>query len=143
LNRQPGKITRSGPKWHQLVHHQTPPYLDSPYLLLITVLVLVAAVGGKFVACWMAARASGESQRIFLAVGSLLNARSLMELVALNIGLGQKIITPTLFAVLVIMAIVTTLMASPMFELVNRVTASDEDGVVAVEAPAYLTEKAA
>jgi Kef-type K+ transport system membrane component KefB len=141
LNRQPGKITRSGPKWHQLVH-QTPPYLDSPYLLLITVRVL-AAVGGKFVACWMAARASGESQRIFLAVGSLMNARGLMELVALNISLGQKIFTPTLFAVLVIMAIVTTLMASPMFELVNRVTASDADGVVAVEAPAYLTKKAA
>jgi Kef-type K+ transport system membrane component KefB len=110
--------------------------LDSPYLLLITGIVLAAAVGGKFVACWLAARASGESQRISLAVGSLMNARGLMELIALNIGLEQKIITPTLFAVLIIMAIVTTLMSSPMFELISRKTAPD----VATEAPLQLQE---
>lgn len=118
--------------------------LSSPYLWLVTGLVLVAAVGGKFVACWLAARACGESQRISLSVGSLMNARGLMELIALNIGLDQKIITPTLFAVLVIMAIVTTLMASPMFELVSRKTAKDPDAEVSTSHESELAlEKAA
>ncbi|MBN9388708.1 MAG: cation:proton antiporter [Chloroflexi bacterium] len=118
--------------------------LSNPYLWLVTGLVLVAAVGGKFVACWLAARACGESQRISLSVGSLMNARGLMELIALNIGLDQKIITPTLFAVLVIMAIATTLMASPMFELVSRKTAKDPDVVVSGSHDSELAlEKAA
>jgi len=67
-----------------------------------------------------------------------------MELIALNIGLDQKIITPTLFAVLVIMAIATTLMASPMFELVSRKTAKDPDVVVSGSHDSELAlEKAA
>jgi Kef-type K+ transport system membrane component KefB len=110
--------------------------LSSPYLLLITVGVLAAAVGGKFGACWLAARASGESPRVSLSIGSLMNARGLMELIALNIGLEQKIISPTLFAIMVIMAIVTTMMSSPMFELISRRTAPD----VATEAPLQLQE---
>jgi Kef-type K+ transport system membrane component KefB len=118
--------------------------LSSPYLWLVTGLVLVAAVGGKFVACWLAARACGESKRISLSVGSLMNARGLMELIALNIGLEQKIITPTLFAILIIMAIVTTLMASPMFELVSRKTGYDVDAEVSSSHDSELAlEKAA
>ncbi len=118
--------------------------LDNPYLWLVTGLVLAAAVGGKFVACWLAARACGESQRISLSVGSLMNARGLMELIALNIGLEQKIITPTLFAVLIIMAIATTLITSPLFELVNHKTARDAaaEGPVELET-GILVEKAA
>ncbi len=53
-----------------------------------------------------------------MAIGSLMNARGLMELILLNIGLQQGIITRTLFTMLVLMAIITTLMASPLFELV-------------------------
>jgi Kef-type K+ transport system membrane component KefB len=49
-----------------------------------------------------------------------MNARGLMELILLNIGLQHGIITPTLFTIMVIMAITTTLMASPVFELVYR-----------------------
>jgi Kef-type K+ transport system membrane component KefB len=49
-----------------------------------------------------------------------MNARGLMELIILNIGLQQKVITPTLFTILVIMAIVTTLMASPIFQRIYR-----------------------
>jgi Kef-type K+ transport system membrane component KefB len=59
-----------------------------------------------------------EPQHDALAIGALMNARGLLELILLNIGLQQGIITPTLFTILVIMAIVTTLMASPIFELV-------------------------
>ena len=71
-------------------------------------------------ACWVAARLSGEDNRNALAIGTLMNARGLMELIILNIGLQRGIITPLLFTVMVIMAIVTTLMASPIFEWVYR-----------------------
>jgi Kef-type K+ transport system membrane component KefB len=53
-----------------------------------------------------------------LAIGTLMNARGLMELIILNIGLERGIIEPTLFTIMVLMAIVTTLMATPLFERV-------------------------
>jgi len=84
----------------------------------IALLVLFTAVFGKGVACWVAALLNKESNREALAIGSLMNARGLMELILLNIGLQQGVITPTLFTMLVLMAIVTTLMSSPLFELV-------------------------
>jgi Kef-type K+ transport system membrane component KefB len=49
-----------------------------------------------------------------------MNARGLMELIILNIGLERGIITPTLFSIMVMMAIVTTVMATPVFELALR-----------------------
>ena len=95
--------------------------LDSAYLWLMAGLVLAAAVGGKGVACWLAARATGVSNREALGIGTLMNARGLMELIIINIGLQRGVISPALFATLVIMAVVTTLMASPIFEwLVGR-----------------------
>jgi Kef-type K+ transport system membrane component KefB len=84
----------------------------------IFALVLVVAVLGKGGACWLAALINKETNREALAIGSLMNARGLMELILLNIGLQAGIITPTLFTMLVLMAIITTLMASPIFELV-------------------------
>jgi Kef-type K+ transport system membrane component KefB len=71
---------------------------------------------GKGIACWAAARLSGEDNRSAMAIGALMNARGLMELIILNIGLERGIITPLLFAVMVVMAIATTLMATPIFE---------------------------
>jgi len=90
----------------------------SPTLLGVTALVILAATAGKFVACWAAARLSGEGQRESLAIGSLMNARGLMELILLNVGLEHGVITPTMFTIMVLMAIATTLMATPMFEWV-------------------------
>jgi Kef-type K+ transport system membrane component KefB len=81
-------------------------------------LLFVVSVGGKGIACWLAALANKEPQRDALAIGSLMNARGLMELILLNIALQQGLITQTLFTMLILMAIVTTLMASPLFELV-------------------------
>ena len=78
--------------------------------------VLVAAVLGKGVACWLAARATAISNREALGIGTLMNARGLMELIIINIGFQRGIISEGLFAVLVIMAVITTLMASPIFE---------------------------
>jgi len=91
--------------------------LDSAYLWAMTGLILIAAIAGKGIACWLAARATGISNREALGIGTLMNARGLMELIIINIGLQRGIISPALFATLVIMAVVTTLMASPIFEL--------------------------
>lgn len=84
----------------------------------IALLVFLAAILGKGVSCWLAALLNREPQREALAIGTLMNARGLMELILLNIGLQQGIITPTLFTMLVLMAVATTLVASPLFELV-------------------------
>lgn len=92
--------------------------VNTPYLWLIAGLVLVAAIVGKAVACYLAARWHGESHKEAMAIGTLMNARGLMELIILNIGLQRGIIEPALFAILVMMAIITTLMATPIFERV-------------------------
>jgi Kef-type K+ transport system membrane component KefB len=91
--------------------------VDSWPLLLMALVVLTASILGKGVACWAAARINGEDNRTALAVGTLMNARGLMELIILNIGLQNGVIQPALFSIMVVMAIVTTLMASPLFEL--------------------------
>jgi len=90
--------------------------LNSGFLWLMCGAVLIAAVIGKGVACWVAARATGIPNREALGIGTLMNARGLMELIIINIGLQRGIISEGLFATLVIMAVVTTLMASPLFE---------------------------
>jgi Kef-type K+ transport system membrane component KefB len=92
--------------------------VNSWQMLAIAMVVLLAACLGKGVACWAAARATGQDNRTALAVGSLMNARGLMELIILNIGLSKGLIEAGLFSVMVLMAIVTTLMASPLFEWV-------------------------
>lgn len=92
--------------------------VNSLPLLGVAFVVLAASCLGKFGACWAAARLTGADNRLALAVGALMNARGMMELILLNIGLQKGIIQPPLFAMLVLMAVVTTLMASPVFELV-------------------------
>lgn len=94
--------------------------INSKAMWIVAFLILLAACCGKGIACWLAARLNGESNRDAMAIGTLMNARGLMELIILNIGLERGIITPTLFTIMVIMAIVTTLMASPLFEFVYR-----------------------
>ena len=92
--------------------------LDSPAIWRVAVILVTLAIAGKGVACLLAARVSGEAWRESIAIGVLMNARGLMELIILNIGLQRGVITPTLFTIMVLMAVVTTLMASPLFELV-------------------------
>ena len=91
--------------------------VNSLPLLGAALVVLAASCLGKFGACWAAARATGANNRLALAVGALMNARGMMELILLNIGLQRGIIQPPLFSILVFMTVVTTLMASPVFEL--------------------------
>jgi Kef-type K+ transport system membrane component KefB len=92
--------------------------LDNTGLWLIMLGVLAAAVVGKGAACYVAARLCGEGHREAMGVGCLMNARGLMELIILNIGLERGLITPTLFSIMVFMAIATTLMATPLFNWV-------------------------
>ena len=102
--------------------------VNSPELLLIALGVLVASVIAKGGACYIAARLAGEDNSTALGIGALMNSRGLMELIIINIGLQKGIIGPTLFSMLVLMAIATTMMASPLFELVygRRSRASGE-----------------
>lgn len=92
--------------------------VNTPRLWAITAGLLIVAIVGKGVACAVAARISRVPMRESVALGALMNARGLIELILLNIGLQAGIITPTLFTILVIVAVVTTLMTSPIFELV-------------------------
>jgi len=92
--------------------------VNSPRLLMIALVILTASIFGKGIACWAAARLNGEDNRTALAVGALMNSRGLMELIIINIGLQKGVIQPALFSMMVLMAIVTTLMASPIFERV-------------------------
>ncbi len=91
--------------------------VNSVELLLIALAILAASIAAKGGACYLAARLSGEDNRTALGIGALMNSRGLMELIIINIGLQKGIIGPTLFAMLVLMAIVTTMMAGPLFEL--------------------------
>jgi Kef-type K+ transport system membrane component KefB len=92
--------------------------VNTPQLALIAIGVLAASIFAKFIACWAAALVTGQGNARALGLGALMNARGLTELIIVNIGLQAGIIGPALFSMLVLMAIVTTLMASPLFELV-------------------------
>jgi Kef-type K+ transport system membrane component KefB len=92
--------------------------LNTWYLWAMCAAVLVVAILGKGVACWLAARATGVPNREALGIGTLMNARGLMELIIINIGLQRGIISEGLFATLVIMAVLTTIMTSPLFDWV-------------------------
>jgi Kef-type K+ transport system membrane component KefB len=94
--------------------------LDSPRDWIFTAVIILGAVAGKLGACYAASRISGQSHADALTVASLMNARGLMELILLNIGLQAGIISARFFSAMVLMAIVTTLMTAPLFELARR-----------------------
>ena len=108
-------------------------------LLLIALVILAVSIAAKGLACYAAARLSGEDHRTAAGIGALMNSRGLMELIIINIGLQHGIIGPALFSMLVLMAIVTTMMAGPLFEAVygRKARASGEleslDGKLAGE----------
>jgi Kef-type K+ transport system membrane component KefB len=81
------------------------------------ILIVAVAVAGKLAGCAVTLRLTGTSWRDAMAVGVLMNTRGLIELVILNVGLDLGVISPMLFSMLVIMAVVTTFMASPLLDL--------------------------
>ena len=107
--------------------------LMQPQIMLAGVVILAASFIGKGVACWAAARATGENNRDAMAIGSLMNARGLMELIIINIGLQAGVIEQGLFSVLVLMAILSTLMATPLFNWIMRCHAHVSDAVPSLQ----------
>ncbi|MCE7059294.1 cation:proton antiporter [Dyadobacter sp. CY343] len=94
--------------------------LNDPYLWKVTGIIMLAAVAGKFIGSAVAARFVKQSWRDSLIIGSLMNTRGLMELVVLNIGYDIGVLSPQIFTMMVIMALLTTCMTGPALDLIDR-----------------------
>ncbi|EXZ04478.1 cation:proton antiporter [Bacteroides fragilis] len=101
--------------------------INSPALWGACLLLITVAVAGKLGGCAVAARLVGESWKDSFTIGTLMNTRGLMELVALNIGYEMGVLPPSIFVILVIMALVTTFMTTPLLHLVERIFARREE----------------
>lgn len=95
--------------------------LNEPYLWKVTGYIILVAVAGKFLGSALAAKFVGQSWRNSLTIGALMNTRGLMELIVLNIGLALGVLTPEVFTMMVIMALVTTFMTGPALDLINYI----------------------
>ena len=95
--------------------------INDPNLWKITGLIILVAIVGKFVGSALAARFVGQNWRDSLSIGALMNTRGLMELVVLNIGYDLGILSPEIFSMMVIMALVTTFMTGPVLDLIARI----------------------
>ncbi|MCI3278082.1 cation:proton antiporter [Streptomyces cylindrosporus] len=91
-----------------------------PGVLFFGAAAVVLAVVGKFGGCWAAARLRREPRAVAVRVGALMNARGLMQLIALNVGLSAGIVSESLFSVLVLVALVTTVMTAPVLSWLDR-----------------------
>lgn len=89
-------------------------------MLAVALGVISVAVIGKFAGSAIAGIWAGQSVKNSLSIGALMNTRGLMELVVLNVGFDLGIISAPIFTIMVIMAICTTLMTSPLLNLINR-----------------------
>jgi Kef-type K+ transport system membrane component KefB/nucleotide-binding universal stress UspA family protein len=96
--------------------------LDSPASWGICALIVLVACLGKFGGSTIAARLTGLGWRESSALGILMNTRGLMELIVLNIGFDLGVISPTLFTMMVLMALITTFMTTPILELIYPVS---------------------
>ena len=97
--------------------------LDTAAAWIACAAIVAVAIGGKFGGVALAARAAGTPWRGALALGALMNTRGLMELIVLNVGYERGILSAPLFAMMVLMAFVTTAMTSPAIHALE-VTAS-------------------
>jgi len=95
--------------------------LNDVYLWQVTGFIILVAVVGKFVGSALASRIVGQNWKDSLTIGALMNTRGLMELVVLNIGYDLGVLTPEIFAMMVIMALVTTFMTGPALDLINKI----------------------
>ena len=84
--------------------------------------ILLAAVLGKFGGSTLAAKIVGQSWKESLSIGALMNTRGLMELIVLNIGYDLGILSPQIFSMMVLMALVTTFMTNPALNLINSIS---------------------
>jgi len=95
--------------------------LNSPELWGVTALITLVAIVGKFGGSTIAAKFVGQSWKDSMIIGSLMNTRGLMELVVLNIGYDLGVLNAEVFAMMIIMALVTTFMTGPMLNTIQKV----------------------
>lgn len=93
--------------------------LNEGHLWAMCGMVILVAVVGKFGGSAIAAKMVGHSWKDSLSLGALMNTRGLMELIVLNIGYDLGILSPQIFAILVLMALATTFMTGPCLDLIN------------------------
>jgi Kef-type K+ transport system membrane component KefB len=95
--------------------------LNDPEIWKLTGVIVLIAVAGKFLGSALAAKFMGQTWKDSLSLGALMNTRGLMELVVLNIGYDLGVLTPEVFSMMVLMALVTTFMTGPSLDLINWV----------------------
>jgi Kef-type K+ transport system membrane component KefB len=96
--------------------------LNNPDLWIVCLIIIAVAIAGKFLGSAIAAKFVGQSWRDSLVLGALMNTRGLMELVVLNIGYDLGVLTPEVFTMLVLMALITTFMTGPSITFIDFVT---------------------
>ncbi len=101
--------------------------INDPFLWRVTGFIILVAVIGKFLGSALAAKFVGQSWRDSFTIGALMNTRGLMELIVLNIGLDLKVLTPEVFTMMVIMALVTTFMTGPTLNFINYIFKTKDD----------------
>ncbi|HVI47011.1 MAG TPA: cation:proton antiporter [Chitinophaga sp.] len=91
--------------------------LNQGHLWIVFGMIMLVAVSGKFGGSAVTARLMGQTWRQSLSIGALMNTRGLMELVVLNIGYDLGVLSPEIFAMLVLMALTTTFMTGPLLDI--------------------------
>jgi K+:H+ antiporter len=91
-----------------------------PYCALIIAVATLSKLGGSAAGAWLMGMRPGEA----LQLGALMNTRGLMGLVVVSIGLDAKIVSPALFSMMIFMALITTLMTTPVLDLINLLARS-------------------
>jgi Kef-type K+ transport system membrane component KefB len=104
--------------------------LNDIYLWEVCGLTILVAIAGKFAGSAFAAKFVGQNWRDSLIIGALMNTRGLIELVVLNIGYDLGILKPEIFAMMVIMALFTTLMTGPALDLINWLLPEKKDALL-------------
>jgi len=104
--------------------------INDPFLWRVTGFIILVAVVGKFFGSALAAKFVGQSWRDSLTIGALMNTRGLMELIVLNIGLDLKVLTPEVFTMMVIMALVTTFMTGPTLNSINYIFKTNDESIL-------------
>lgn len=102
--------------------------LNEGHLWVVCALVIFVAVLGKLGGSTLAAKMVGQSWKDSIAIGALMNTRGLMELVVLNIGYDLGILSPEIFAIMVLMALATTFMTGPILDFLNFTNRNKVDG---------------
>ncbi len=95
--------------------------LNDPHAWIITGFIVLTAIAGKFLGSALAAKFMRQPWKESLTIGVLMNTRGLMELIVLNIGYDLGVLSSEIFAMLVIMALITTIMTGPCLDIINRI----------------------